>query len=114
MPRFDISKVKSKGRPKGSKNQVYLTLNYWYNELMKDWKKLRPSQRAKFSVQLMQMLTNKMKTMPGTPEQSVLNTEDAAKMLAELSGAKADSEQTLTSDDVVSPTTSDPLNQLKA
>lgn len=105
MPRFDISQIKSKGRPKGSKGKAYLTLEYWYNELMKDWGKLRPAQRAKLSKELMQMLTNKMKTMPGTPEQSVLNTEDAAKMLAELSGEKVEGKQTLTSDDVVSPTT---------
>ena len=86
MDRFDISKIKSKGRPKGSKNQIYLTLQYWYKELMKDWSKLRPAQRAKFSVQLMQMLTNKMKTMPGTPEQSVLNAKDAQELLNDLSG----------------------------
>lgn len=98
---------KSPGRPKGSKTKAYLTLEYWYNELMKDWGKLRPSQRAKLSKELMQMLTNKMKTMPGTPEQSVLNTEDAAKMLAELSGSKVEDKPIGASELVVDPTSTE-------
>lgn len=76
------------GRPKGSKDKSYLTLQYWYNELMKDWPKLRPAQRAKLSKELMQMLTNKMKSMPGTQEQSVLNAKEAQEMLEALEGKK--------------------------
>ena len=60
MAKFDISKIKSAGRPKGSKNKAYLTLQHWYDELRQDWPKLRPAQRAKLSVQIMQMLINKL------------------------------------------------------
>ena len=89
MPKFTKETApKSPGRPKGSKNKSYLTLQYWYDELMKDWPKLRPAQRAKLSKELMQMLTNKMKNIPGSPEQSVLNADKAQEMLNELSGIK--------------------------
>lgn len=93
---------KSPGRPKGSKDKSYLKLEYWYNELMKDWPKLRPAQRAKLSKELMQMLTNKMKALPGTPEQSVLNAKEAQQMLEGLEDKK---DQTNTSDLSLSPST---------
>ena len=88
MPKFqagDPNKPKG-GRPKGSKDKSYLTLQYWYNELQKDWDKLKPSQRAKLSAQLMQMLTNKMKALPNSQEQSVLNAKDAMALLEEAEG----------------------------
>lgn len=75
---------KGPGRPKGSKDKSYLTLQYWYDELRADWDKLRPAQRAKLSVQLMQMLVNKMKSMPNSPEQSVVNAKEAQAMLEQL------------------------------
>lgn len=78
---FDISKIKSKGRPKGSKDRKFLTLQYWFDELCKDWKKLKPAQRAKLSVQLMQMLTNKLKALPGDPQDSVINANEALSRL---------------------------------
>lgn len=76
------------GRPKGSKDKSYLTLQYWYDELMKDWDKIRPAQRAKLSMQLMQMLTNKIKNLPGSPEESVMNAQAAQEMLAQLEAPK--------------------------
>lgn len=105
---FDISKVKSKGRPKGSKTKAYLTLDYWFNELQKDWPKLKPAQRAKLSKELMQMLTNKMKSIPGTPEQSALNAKDALNLLSELSGAKAEEKPADEAESSVAPSTPPP------
>jgi len=72
------------GRPKGSKDKSYLTLQFWHDELMKDWPKLRPAQRAKLSAQLMQMLTNKMKALPTNPIDSVRNVEESMNILKSL------------------------------
>jgi hypothetical protein len=65
------------GRPKGSKDKKFLTLQFWFDELCKDWPKLKPAQRAKLSVQLMQMLTNKLKQLPSDPSDSVFNANEA-------------------------------------
>lgn len=108
MPRFDISKIKSSGRPKGSKNKSYLTLEFWYNELMKDWDKLRPAQRAKLSKELMQMLTNKIKQLPGSVDDSVSNAEDAMNLLKEIEGVKAKDKQIDATESFVDPSTLNP------
>ncbi len=70
-----------KGRPKGTKDKSYLTLQFWHDELMKDWPKLKPAQRAKLSIQMEQMLVNKMKALPVSPEDSVRNVEESLKAL---------------------------------
>lgn len=75
---------KGPGRPKGSKDKKFMTLQYWYDELLKDWNKLKPAQRAKLSVQLMQMLTNKLKQLPVDPQDSVFNANEALNQLKEL------------------------------
>lgn len=105
MPLFE--KGHKIGRPKGSKDKSYLTLQYWYNELMKDWTKLRPAQRAKLSAQLMQMLTNKLKALPNSPEQSVINAKEAQEMLNSLEGTEAVKNE---SKAVVEPTNLTPPN----
>ncbi len=90
------------GRPKGSKDKSYLKLTHWHDELKKDWGKLKPAQRAKLSVQIMQMLINKLKGLPVDPEESVSNTEDAMKMLRELENGKTEVTGTEKGSDVVS------------
>jgi len=77
-------RINRAGRPKGSKDKSYLTLQYWYDQIMKDWDRISPAQRVKTSTQLMQMLTNKIKQLPGTPEQSVINAKEAQEILEQL------------------------------
>lgn len=72
------------GRPKGSKDRSYLTLQFWYDELRKDWPRLKPAQRAKLSAQLMQMLVNKMKHLPSSPDDSVMNAAENQAFLDSL------------------------------
>jgi len=76
------------GRPKGTKDKSYLTLQFWHDELMKDWPKLKPAQRAKLSIQMEQMLVNKMKALPSNPEDSVRNVEESLKALKMIEGGQ--------------------------
>lgn len=61
-----------------------MTLKFWYDRLETDWKKLKPAQRAKLSVQLMQMITNKIKQLPSDPQESLMNANDALTQLKQL------------------------------
>lgn len=72
---------------------------------MKDWDKLRPAQRAKLSKELMQMLVNKMKTMPGSPGESLANVNEARTILEQLEGKKG---QTNENKEVMVPLTFKP------
>ena len=92
---------KSPGRPKGSKDKSYLTLQYWQDELMKDWPKLKPAQRAKLSAQIMQMLTNKMKALPSNPADSVRNVEESIKLLDAIEKGKEFSDGSIVEDEQV-------------
>ena len=85
MARFVKGQTKAgPGRPKGSKDRSFLTLEHWNEELKKDWPKLKPAQRAKLSAQLMQMLVNKMKALPSDPKDSVRNIDETMKILEEM------------------------------
>lgn len=97
-----------KGRPKGSKDKSYLKLEFWYNELKKDWPKLRPAQRAKLSVQIMQMLVNKLKALPSDPIDSVSNAKDAQNLLNLLDGTFKSEALKNDLNGVVSPSTPPP------
>jgi len=98
------------GRPKGSKDKSYLTLQFWFNEMMKDWDKIRPAQRVKTSAQLMQMLTNKLKAIPGSQEQSVINAKEAHELLQELTQvSKVEGEKKDCSESLSSPNPTPPL-----
>lgn len=74
----------NKGRPKGSKDKSYLKLGFWFTELKKDWAKLTPNQRAHYSVELMKLLTNKMKSLPSDPSDSKFNADEAILMLRDV------------------------------
>ncbi len=89
MAKFEKGHAKSSsGRPKGTKDKSYLTLQFWHDELMKDWPKLKPAQRAKLSIQMEQMLVNKMKALPVSPEDSVRNVEESLKALKAIEGGE--------------------------
>ncbi len=96
------------GRPKGSKDLSYLTLEHWHEELKKDWPKLKPAQRAKLSAQLMQMLTNKMKSMPSNPADSVRNVEESMKILETIEKGKESEE--VQKNEVLGPIPAPPQN----
>lgn len=76
------------GRPKGAKDHSWAKVGFWFNELKLSWPKLTDNQRAHYSVELMKMLTSKLKQLPITPEESALNIEEA---MAELKRIEAKS-----------------------
>lgn len=88
MARFKKGCGAGPGRPKGSTDKEYLRISYWYDELMKDWGKLRPAQRAKIATQLIQSLSNKVKNLPENSEESVRNAEETMKMLEDMEKTK--------------------------
>ena len=105
-------KIHKGGRPKGSKDKKFLTLQFWFDELCKDWPKLKPSVRAKLSVQLMQMLTNKMKQLPSDPQDSVFNANEALSRLKALEEPKSKNNALVETNDlnkVVEPISTLPL-----
>lgn len=44
------------GRPKGSKQKNFLTLQFWFNQMQQDMEQLKPYQRAIVAQKMMQCL----------------------------------------------------------
>lgn len=72
------------GRPKGSVDKKYLSIQFWYDELRKDWTKISAQQRAKLSVQLISLLVGKTRNLPQTQGDSVENATEALELLKQL------------------------------
>ncbi len=118
MPKFVDGGEPGPGRPKGSKDKVkpYLSLKFWFDQLEKELAKtiritrhtrggvfvdswettaVSPDKRAQIFLEAMKMLTAKMKHLPNSQADSVLNAEQAAKMLEEMGGKKETTESSL-------------------
>lgn len=72
------------GRPKGSKDHRWASVGFWFEELKKDWGKLKPSVRAKLSIELMKMVSHKLKQLPSDPNESAMNVADMMGQLKEI------------------------------
>lgn len=83
MPKFVKGQSGNlKGKPKGTKDQSWAKVSFWFNELKKDWPLLNPNQRANLSIEMMKMLSSKAKNLnPLDPTDSVINAEEAMTML---------------------------------
>jgi hypothetical protein len=81
MPQFQKGNA---GKAKGTKDNRWAKVQFWFDELKKDWPLLTPNQRANLSVELMRMLTNKAKTLPSDPTDSVINASEAMDMLERI------------------------------
>jgi hypothetical protein len=66
------------------KDQSWAKISYWFEKLKDEWKDLTPNQRASYSVELMKLLTNKAKSLPVDPSDSVLNANEAMEQLKAL------------------------------
>lgn len=112
------------GRPKGSKERRYLSLQFWFNQLERELAKkivitrktkdglfvdswettaVDPNKRAQIFLEAMKMLTSKMKELPKTPDESVNNIKDMTLMLEEMSKGTNDKND-VKSPSLLSPT----------
>lgn len=77
------------GRPKGSAQQNFLTLRYWFTHMQDNMSELKPYQRALLSVKMMQTLLAHDKHLEKDPNKRDRNKEvevDEAALLRELDG----------------------------
>lgn len=81
MPKFEKGNA---GKAKGTRDNRWASVSFWFGELKKDWVKLTPNQRANLSVELIRMLTAKMKAMPVSPEDSAMNVDEMMKELTQI------------------------------
>ena len=73
------------GKPKGTKDKVWASLDYWYGLVINEWPDLKAVERATIAISAWKALVSRDKT-PLTPIESVKNAEaamNALKMLEE-------------------------------
>jgi hypothetical protein len=78
-------KIPGAGRPVGSKDKVWSSLDYWYGLVINEWPDLKAVERATIAISAWKALVARDKT-PLTPMDSVKNAEaamNALKMLEE-------------------------------
>ena len=72
------------GKPKGCKDKRQFSLTYWFNLILADYGKLKPSQRSKIALDCWKTLINKAKQLPVDPEDSAFNADEAMKTLRDV------------------------------
>lgn len=73
------------GRPKGLKNKSFLSLNVWFELIHDRLHKLPDEQVLQYAFKAAELLLGKVQNLPGTPEDSRTNADQA---LAELKAAE--------------------------
>ena len=63
------------GRPKGSKEKKWATLEYWFDMIEGDWLKLEPEKRIALVSEFVKLLIPRRTLPPQTPGDSVENAE---------------------------------------
>jgi hypothetical protein len=77
------------GRPKMSLDKrSQFSLTYWFRLIMKEYKKLRPSQRVRIALDCWKTLLNKSNAIPSDPEESRLNAEEVLGILKDVENYK--------------------------
>lgn len=72
------------GRPLGSKNKQYLTLEFWFEYIHDSANKLSESQKVAVGLQCLDKLLAKMPTIPQTPEDSLKNATAKFDLIKQL------------------------------
>jgi hypothetical protein len=68
------------GKPKGSKDKKWASLDHWFGLVQDEWTKLEPKDRAHIAIDAWKALLARNK-VPLTPQESVQNAEAAMKLL---------------------------------
>lgn len=70
------------GRPKGSPDKKWASLDYWFQLVESEWSEIKPETRVKVAIEAWKALLARKQV--ATPEDSVNNTEATMKMLKML------------------------------
>jgi hypothetical protein len=71
------------GRPPGSKDKKWASLDYWFSLVENEWSEIKPETRVRVAIEAWKALIAR-KQFSLTPEESVANTEATMKMLKML------------------------------
>lgn len=85
MPKFEkgISGNRT-GRPKGLKDKRQFSLTFWFDLLLAEYPRLKPSQRSKIALDCWKTLIHKSNSLPSDPQESVMNVTEAQAFLKEI------------------------------
>jgi hypothetical protein len=85
MAKFEKGWAGGPGRPVGSKNKSYTSLNVWFELIHSTLEELPPEKKLEYGFKAAELLLAKVQTLPGTPGDSRSNADNA---LAELKAAE--------------------------
>jgi hypothetical protein len=90
---LDLTKIRKAGRPKGSpdrfsrRERKFLKMSFWFGELKRDWKQLRPIERARLCFDFIHLLVDKSGKLPQNPNDSKKSAKEIMDALRELEGS---------------------------
>jgi len=72
------------GKQKGTKDHSWARISFWMDKIYQEWDKLTPNQKTHYSVELAKLLISKAKALPISPEESLLNADEAMAALKKI------------------------------
>jgi len=85
------ARIHRTGRPLGSKDKKWTSLDYWFGLVEAEWGKIEPKDRVHVAIDAWKALLAR-KQYPLTPEESVQNADSAMKLLKVLEDASRNAE----------------------
>lgn len=85
MPKFQPGQSGNPdGRPVGSKNKNYLSLNHWFEIINDASSGMEPKEKLEIAFRALGMLLPKVQALPASPSDSVSNAAATLNMVKEL------------------------------
>ena len=69
------------GRPKGSTDQKWYDLKWWYQLILDNYEKLNEVQKVELGLKGLALLVSKLPSIPASPKESAERVEDAKTLL---------------------------------
>lgn len=76
------------GRPLGSKNKNWLSLQYWFGMIAENAETLTPKEKINIGFRAAELLTPKIQVLPQEPGDSVDNAKRALELIKDLETPK--------------------------